>query len=294
MPGALRRYTKLSAVAIVIALIAAAVWGAADFCGGIASKRSSTLGVLTIGYVLGGALVGVVAVSSNQSWPSASTVGLAAIGGLGGLIGVGFLYAGLASGPMHIVGPVAAGTSAGIPVLWDAVQGDLPQWLAIVGLLITLVAIVLLGLAPSHSAVSASSTRGLLLGLAAGVGFASYFVAIGETPGDQNLTVVAAARAVCIPALAVAFVWKRPTLPTGRTAGLALLGGALDVCANVGYSVAVDLGSTSIVSVISSLYPAFTIALARFLLGERISKLQSIGLTIGAIGVTLVAIGSHL
>ncbi|MDQ4005382.1 MAG: EamA family transporter, partial [Actinomycetota bacterium] len=51
------------------------------------------------------------------------------------------------------------------------------------------------------------------------------------------------------------------------------------------------LGLLSVVVVLTSLYPATTVILARLLLKERIGRAQLVGLVLAAIGVVLLTVG---
>ena len=53
---------------------------------------------------------------------------------------------------------------------------------------------------------------------------------------------------------------------------------------------AVAGGLLVLVSVISSLYPASTLVLARLVLHERVTRIQAVGLAIAALAVVLIAV----
>lgn len=72
---------------------------------------------------------------------------------------------------------------------------------------------------------------------------------------------------------------------TCRAAGL--LGGV----ANLLYLAATGAGQLAVVAVVTALYPAVTILLARIMLHERWSRLQIIGLIISALAVAAISIG---
>jgi drug/metabolite transporter (DMT)-like permease len=67
--------------------------------------------------------------------------------------------------------------------------------------------------------------------------------------------------------------------------------GVLDVAANLLYLLASREGLLSLVAVLTSLYPAATVLLARFVLHERLDRIQLVGLGLAAGGVTLIALG---
>ena len=67
--------------------------------------------------------------------------------------------------------------------------------------------------------------------------------------------------------------------------------GTLDISANVLYLAATNAGLLSIVAVLSSLYPAATVVLARVVLGERLHRVQVVGLALAAAGIAAMATG---
>jgi len=66
--------------------------------------------------------------------------------------------------------------------------------------------------------------------------------------------------------------------------------GALDAAANVLYLLAIREGLLSVVSVLSSLYPASTVVLAWVVLRERFAPMQRIGLIIAVPAAVLMAV----
>jgi drug/metabolite transporter (DMT)-like permease len=67
--------------------------------------------------------------------------------------------------------------------------------------------------------------------------------------------------------------------------------GLLDVSANALFAIALGTGLLSIVSVLSSLYPAVTVLLARTLLHERVSRGQEAGVLAILAGVVAISAG---
>jgi drug/metabolite transporter (DMT)-like permease len=64
----------------------------------------------------------------------------------------------------------------------------------------------------------------------------------------------------------------------------------LDAAANVFYLLALSHGLLSVVAVLTALYPAGTVLLARQLLGEHLSRLQQVGLVVAAVAAVLIAV----
>jgi drug/metabolite transporter (DMT)-like permease len=83
----------------------------------------------------------------------------------------------------------------------------------------------------------------------------------------------------------VAFGVHRRDLP------LLLAVGAGDVGANALFAVASTHGLLAVVSVLSSLYPAVTVLLARVVHAERMTGVQNAGVAAALAGVVLIASG---
>jgi drug/metabolite transporter (DMT)-like permease len=67
--------------------------------------------------------------------------------------------------------------------------------------------------------------------------------------------------------------------------------GLLDLGANGLYALATTHGLLSVVSVLGSLYPAVTVVLARFVLAERIARMQEVGVVLALAGVIAISAG---
>ncbi|PYY13965.1 MAG: transporter, partial [Acidobacteria bacterium] len=68
-----------------------------------------------------------------------------------------------------------------------------------------------------------------------------------------------------------------------------LVAGILDSAANALYVAAAHRGRLDVAAVLSSLYPASTVILARVVLKERWSRLQALGMVAALAAVPLVA-----
>ena len=84
---------------------------------------------------------------------------------------------------------------------------------------------------------------------------------------------------------------ERVPLRPGRGAVLALVvaTGALDMSANVLFLLASREGLLAVAAVITSLYPASTVALAHLIDHERLHRNQLVGLALVAAAIVLVA-----
>ncbi|MGA2395732.1 MAG: EamA family transporter, partial [Candidatus Lustribacter sp.] len=131
--------------------------------------------------------------------------------------------------------------------------------------------------------------------LVAGVGFGLYFIALAQTRAGAGMVPLLAARATSV-ALLVAGAAAFGGIVNARLArpavGLVVLCGALDVSANVLYVVAAHHALLALVAVLTSLYPAATVALAAIALRERLGRLQWIGVALALGGAVAISSGS--
>lgn len=283
-------------MAIALALACAVVYGASDFLGGFASRRTSTLSVViwsqAVGLVL---LAGVLPIFGGHAQPADLLWG--ALCGIAGAVAIVSLYRGLSVGTMGVVSPISAVFGAAIPILYGlVVRGEHPTWFACAGIVGALLAVVLVSAAPG---TDARRTRpfppGIPEALLAGAGFGAYFIALAQTRSDAGMVPLLAARVTSVALLlggglifgGIANVrLARPALT------LVVFCGALDVSANVLYVLAAHQGLLAIVAVLTSLYPAATVALAAIVLRERLGRVQWIGVTLALGGAALIAGGS--
>ncbi|MDP5128953.1 MAG: DMT family transporter [Pontimonas sp.] len=276
---------------VALGLIGALAYGGADFYGGLAARRSSTilttLGVALVGLV-GLALVSpfVAAVSSYDAWFYGAASGLA------GAIGIGLLYGSLAIGPMSILSPATAFISAIVPVSVGLSQGEGGGVSFYVALALALLAVVLVGFVPEKGAVRPRPI-GLLMAAGSGTFIGFTVILIDLSPADSGLIPLLANRMVSSSALIIAtgvLVLTRVTLSrTPRLPGLTqirsvgtmiIIAGVMDVLANVAVIYGLRSGDLSVVSVLIALYPAGTILLAGVVLKERIALIQWAGLAL--------------
>jgi drug/metabolite transporter (DMT)-like permease len=291
---------------IVLALGAAVLYGSADFLGGAATRRAALVAVLlTAG--LAGVAVQLPAALLLGGAPRAVGIewGLAA-GAVGG-IGLMLLYAGLAAGPMSVVSPVSALAATVLPVGVAIAEGERPGVAVYVGVVLCLAATVLVssGARPSEVAGAVAGRpqpdgaawphrlRGIGFGLASGAAFGLFFLFIrngGETGALwPSLAARCAGLAIYVAAALVIRTgpihWRagRPLFATAVGAG------ALDAAANVSYVLATRAGLFGPAVVLTSLYPAVTVLLARLALRERMHRTQQAGLLLAAVGIVLIA-----
>ena len=272
-------------------------WGAADFFGGMQSRRVPALTVALWSQVAGGlGLAVALAISGTHPAPAGFAWGLVA--GVGSGCALVLFYRGLAEGTMSIVAPVSA-CGAVVPVAAALLTGHRPGVLAGLGVIAAIAGVVLVSRPRPHRQErgpggGGRSGRVLAMALASALGFGLFYVFVdaGTTgsPGEP-LWVIAGARASSLVVLStIALVGHRPALRwPGRRIGPVALVGIGDTGANLLFALAATTGNLAVVGVLGSLYPVATVVLARWLLGERLSGGQNAGVALALTGVGLLA-----
>ena len=277
-------------VAFLLALAGSLAYGAADFLGGVASRGAHVLRVVAIA-APASLLVELVL------WPvigadfDPRSVGWGAASGVASAAAFALLYRTLAIGPMSVLSPVTALVSAALPVAVGLLGGERLGALAVLGVGLALVAIVVVS--GGTDARDRRPTRtALLLAFGAGAAIALQLVCLDQAPDDSGVAPLLVGRAVSSAVVLGAALLllgrlgdARPSLPASAAAG------ALDSLANLAFLLAVRDGDLAVIAVITALYPAGTVLLARVLLAERIGRWQLAGLGLAALAVSLLAVG---
>ena len=273
----------------VLGTFAALVFGAADFLGGVASKRSHPV-LVTATVAFTGLLALAILLPFVPGRWSPEAVFWGALSGVAGALAIALLYACLAIGPMSILSPLTAVVSALVPLAFGLARGEQLGGLGFLGLGLALVAVVLVGFVPEKGAVR-PTLPGVLMAIGSGAMIGTFLVLIDLAPDDSGLVPLLLNRGVngLLMVGAIVFLAMRHR-GTGRTLGtggvrLAMLGGVVDAVANSLLLLGVRIGDLSVIGVLTALYPAGTILLAATVLKERIAPVQWAGLAL-AVGAT--------
>jgi drug/metabolite transporter (DMT)-like permease len=273
---------------VVLSLVAAVAYGLSDFVGGLVSRRTSAWAVAFTGNAaaFAGAVVLALAVGGS---PTRSDLLWGALAGVGTGAGGAFLYRGLAAGRMGVVAPISAVGAALLPVCVGVATGERPALLVWLGIAAAVPGIWLVSREPGGSGDLAA---GILDGVLAGLGFGLLFAAMGQVPEEAGFAPLALSQAVamvCVALTAAALGGR--WLPHERSQAWGVVAGLLATAAVVAFLLATQTGLLTVASVVTSLYPAITIALAAVVVRERIHASQGIGLVLCGVAVGLVAAG---
>ena len=275
---------------ILLALCSAVVYGVGDYCGGRASRTQASIAVAALGQMVSLLLVGVAVLVMGTSSPSLATWGWSAAAGVIGALGLVGLYHGFAHGDVSVVAPTSAVVGAVVPVVAGLAMGERPSGLALIGIVIAVTAVALVsGAIGTHQ----HNTPPRIVLLAVGVGgcFGLLFVFLERTDHTSGMWPLVVARFASVPLLFAIGGLARVRVQRERSSlQFAVTAGVFDMGANVLYLLASRGGLLSIVAVVSSLYPASTVALAFGLDKERVTKWQGIGLGAAALALVLVSL----
>lgn len=278
-------------LALAISLASAFSWGVSDFLGGVQSRRLPVLGVLAVSQPAGLILIALIIPLTGADPISADKLIVAFLAGAASLGGLGAFYAAMAMGTVSVVAPIAA-LGVVVPVAVGLAVGEAPAPIQLAGLVPAMAGVVILSYEddPAHVRVV---RRSIVLAIVAGLGFGVFFTGLDLAAADRPGWAILAVRVGGVTTVAAALLVARPRLDAVPAAAPVLITiGAFDVLANALFAVASTKGVLPVVAVGGSMYPAFTVALAHGVLGERLARVQWAGVVLALAGVVMIAVGT--
>lgn len=287
---------------VLFGLLAAATYGAADFVGGRVSRRVDVFSVVLVSQLIGTVPLLLVVPFLAGGDPTTHALGWGAAAGLGGGAGVLALYRGLAVGRMSVVAPITGVVAASLPVVAGLALGERPSPVSLGGVAVALLSVILVSSAPPtrdqqdvalDDDVGGDWKRsGVPYAFGAGLCFGLFFVFLntaGEDGGAWPLIGTRGASLVLVAAVAAGL--RKPLKPPPGTLPAIGVAGILDVAANVLYLISTRFGLLSLVAVLTSMYPAVTVLMARLFLDERMIRLQVVGLGLAGVAIVMIVAG---
>lgn len=271
----------------LLALASSVCWGTADFFAGLKSKTRPAAAVVAWSQGLGLLAISLVVAAqwddlTVEGWPLWSVAA-----GVSGTVGLVSFYTALSSGTMGVVAPVAS-LGVVVPVLLGLLGGEQPPTSAWFGMLLAVLGIAL---ASGPELSGDVSPRPVVLACVAAVGFglALYFLDRGAR--ESLLHTLWGMRLTSVAFFVVAGLVLRSAggMVARDVPGLFAIGIG-DLVANGLFAFASSRGLVSVASVLGSLYPVVTVLLARFLLHERLLRIQSVGVVLSLVGVAVIAL----
>lgn len=278
-------------LSILYGLSSALVWGAADFCGGLASRKARPYQAVLLGEAVGLVFLLVAARLSGEPLLTFKNYLLSFIGGGMGVLGLLLFFYSMTRGQMTVAAPVSALSATLLPVIVGSIQEGFPGLLTFSGFILALAAVWLISRSGEGPQAFHLRLKDLLIPLIAGASFGGYLVLMHQ--GSQGLLImpmVAARTAGTLLMLIYALVGRKPVAPPRNIWPLVLLNGFLDVGGNGLYILAGQAGRLDVAAVLASLYPGSTVLLAGLFLKEKVNRSQLIGILAALAAIVLMTI----
>jgi drug/metabolite transporter (DMT)-like permease len=275
-------------IGVLFGLSSAAAWGAGDFVGGLAARRAGAIAVAAGATVVGFAVLLVLLAIVRPPFPPPEVLGLGALAGVAGGLGLAALYRGLSLGSMGLVAALSGVGSVLLPLVvgvWLA--GDIIgqwQWVGVAAALAA-------AAAASSATLTGVNRAALSMALAAAIGFGLWYVILDQAAEAHELWALVASRgasSVVVGWLAIA----RGGVTGLRSAWRLVVGaGALDLGGNGGFVLARASLPVGIAAALSGLYPIMTMLLARIVIGEALPRLGVAAVALAVAGIVLISLG---
>lgn len=269
---------------------AALCWTVAMLCSSRASRelgaRPTLAWVMAIGFVI---VLPFVIVAG--SLPTASETGWLFVAGAGNVIGLVCEYTAVRSGKIGVVAAIAS-TEGAVAALLSAIAGE-PVSAAVAAVLALIAAgIVLASLEQSEEVADRDrwATKAVVLAFAAALSFGISLYAIGHVSGDVAFAWLALpARLVGVAVIMLPLAVRGGLRIPKRTAPLVLGAGVAEVIGIASFAWGAR-DSIGIASVLGSQFAAISALGAFFFFGERLRRIQIVGVAAIVVGVGLLAV----
>lgn len=271
----------------VYGMAAVVAWGTSDFLGGYATRRANAFLFTTVVNIGGLVVVGSIAVLMHAQLPSGRSLLWDLAGGMSGGAALAIFYRALSSGRMGLTAPVAAVLSAAIPTVFSIFTEGAPGRIAVLGFLVAAVGLWLI-----TRTEDGGPPEGIGLALIAGTGFAGFYMCVRQGGEGSAFWVATFTRigGLLITGLIV-LLRQNFTEITSVGVGWAVLAGSIDSLGTILFVLASQRGRLDEAVVISSLYPAVTVLLARLVLKEHFTRWRFVGLLAALVAVPMIAAG---
>ncbi len=280
-------------LSILFGLGAALSWGAGDFTGGLASRKTGAYRAVFYSEIIGVFLLFIILGVSGEAFPNLRIWSLAMIAGAIGTVGLMLLYQAMTLGLMSISAPVSALLAALIPVLVGSFRDGLPDALTFTGFGFALAAVWLVSQSEGGVKDILSHIFDLKLPLLAGIGFGLYFILMHEaTSTGATVWPMIASRTGGTILIAAFMVISRTAWKVEDASAwkFLILNGIFDIGGNVFFILSGQAGRLDVASVLSSLFSGVTVMLAWIFLKERLSRNQWIGVFSAFVAIVLMTI----
>lgn len=267
-------------------LTAVGVWGASDFLGGVGAQRANAFLFTAIVHLSALIGCGTLARIMHAPFPNNSSLAWSLVAGSIGGSCLALFYRALARGNMGLIAPISAVLSAAIPAIVTAFATGIPGYRRLSGFVIAGIGVWLI----SRSEGKAGRPEGLGMAVLCGVGFAGFYLCIHQAGNGSVLWVATCSRCASLLVTAAFVLCGRHLRAVAApVVGLAVICGILDITGTVVFIHASQIGRLDDAVVLSSLYPAITVVLARIFLHEHFSRARTIGMVAALAAVPMIA-----
>lgn len=272
----------------LLALTAAALYGVADFAGGVATRSLSAWRVTAWSQLIGLPILALGLFALGPADVSSLDLVLGAVGGVFGFLGLVLLYSALATGSMSVVAPLIGVLTAAVPVAWDVATGGTIAAIHWIGITVAIAAVVVLTVQPAGTSIEATT---VVKAISAALAFAVFIIAFSQTSESSGLWPLIPARILTVPlGFSVAALTSTAAIPPDPQIRWVGFVGIADLAASIALVLSVQRGPLGIIAAISSLYPAFTILAAFLFLKERPSVPQRLGIVMALLAAAMLTI----
>jgi drug/metabolite transporter (DMT)-like permease len=257
-------------MAVAFALFTSVAYGVSNYVGPRLARDAPLLVLLIAGQGCAFVLAVAIVVAQAEAAPPAGELAAALLAGVGNAGGLLLFYRAAAVGPLSIVTPIGA-VGAAVPVAVGVARGEAMTALKAAGIVLALSGLVLVARRTRAGAAAAAERRpgddvrlAVLLALGAALCFGTFLAAMG--PASET----SAGWAVMVSRLSL-LAGAAPRRRAGRGAARAVaarrlprlaIPGLLALRGTLSYAAATREGDLSVVSVLGSLFPVVTVALA--------------------------------
>ncbi|HET7143920.1 MAG TPA: GRP family sugar transporter [Anaerolineales bacterium] len=280
-------------LSILFGLGSALSWGAGDFTGGLAARKSGAYRTVFYGEVIGTVILIFGILIIHEPFPNLRIWLISMLAGMLGSIGLLLLYHSMTLGLMSIAAPVSALLAATLPVVVGLATEGLPELLTFIGFGFALFAVWMISQSAGGVTDILAHLSDLKLPLLAGIGFGSYFVLMHEAT-DTGVIVwpMVASRFGGMLLIVTYMLITRASWKVGDSSvwPMITLNGILDISGNLFFILAGQAGRLDVAAVLSSLFPGATVMLAWIFLKERLTRNQWIGIASALIAIVLMTI----